>query len=378
MSTIHWFGLTLLLFVALVAAVLLLPPWSPVNVTSEDSPEVETGKLVQQPSQFEDGEEAIQTPISQNPEASLVPTPASALEEPLAPGPVTAPPVAGPGVANPEAVPDLTPAPELQVIPTATPEAMPEEPGNTPSTPVVLNVDDAPPKASGDQASPGVDALIKATEDPDWRVRWDAINALGNLKDPRAVPALVKRALLDDNSHPRWRSLWALSLVDREGSEAIPLLLTGLKDPDPLVVRNAAVALAGFRQPEARPELIRGLNDPDSFRRWEAVFSLKSIGDAEVARALISILNEEAEPVVRVRQEAALTLGRIGGEEVAPALLTALQDDSSPQVRWRAAAALSKLGDASVVGELEQALSTEEDLQVRENIEGAIARLQEG
>ena len=69
-------------------------------------------------------------------------------------------------------------------------------------------------------------------------------------------------------------------------------------------------------------------------------------------------------------------MGRIGGEGVASALLTVLREDSSHEVRWRAAAALSRLGDDSVVGDLEQALSNEEHPQVLENIEKAIAKLQ--
>ena len=52
-------------------------------------------------------------------------------------------------------------------------------------------------KPSGDP----VLALIRDTGDPDWKVRWDAVNELGKLKDRRAVPALVDRALYDDNPH---------------------------------------------------------------------------------------------------------------------------------------------------------------------------------
>jgi deoxyhypusine monooxygenase len=234
------------------------------------------------------------------------------------------------------------------------------------------------PQALADQGRPTLDALIQATEDPAWKVRWDAVNTLGELGKPQANPALVRRALYDDNPHPRWRSLWALSAIDSSGVEAIPLLRRGLEDPDPVVVRNAAVALAFFKQPEARPELLQGLQDPDEWRRWEAVFSLKNIGDQEVAEALSRLLNAEVEPAVRVRQEAALTLGRVGGDGVIAALLDALRNDLSAQVRWRAALALSWLGDPSVVTSLDEALSTEQDTFVRESIEKAIAKLQEG
>jgi HEAT repeat protein len=221
----------------------------------------------------------------------------------------------------------------------------------------------------------GLDALLAALEDPEWKVRWDAVNALGNSKDRRATAALVKRALRDDNPHPRWRSLWALSAVDPGGRDAIPLLRDGLENPDAVVVRNAAVALAFFAQPEAKPELLKALKDPDVFRRWEAVFSLKTIGDEHVVRALIPLLNESIEPAVRVRQETALTLGRIGKAEVVPALLGSLREDQSPQVRWRAAMALSKIGDPQLADTLERVLDNEQDPQVRKSVEDAVRTL---
>ena len=153
------------------------------------------------------------------------------------------------------------------------------------------------------------------------------------------------------------------------------MLVSGLDNDAPIVVRNAAVALAFFGQPEAREELMRGLHDPDSYRRWEAVFSIKEVADPSVVEALIPLLDATLETEVRVRQETALSLGSIGGEKGRDALLIALREDISPQVRWRAALALSRIGDPSVVGELQQALSIERDPQVLEFIQKAIDRL---
>jgi HEAT repeat protein len=234
--------------------------------------------------------------------------------------------------------------------------------------------DDAPGETPVEE-SDGLDALLEALEDREWKVRWDAVNALGNAKDRRATPALVERALRDDNPHPRWRSLWAISAVDPDGRDAIPLLRAGLDDPDAVVVRNAAVALAFVAQPESRPELLKALEDPDVFRRWEAVFSLKTIGDEQVVRALIPLLNESIEPAVRVRQETALTLGRIGNAEAVAALLGSLREDQSPQVRWRAAMALSQIGDSRLAYTLERVLVNEQDPQVRKFVEDAVRSL---
>ena len=76
-----------------------------------------------------------------------------------------------------------------------------------------------------------------------------------------------------------------------------------------------------------------------------------------------------------MRGQAVLTFGTIGGNEAVSALLDVLQNDSSPQVRWRAALALSRLGDASLVERLEQAVTAEKNPQVRESIDEAIEKL---
>jgi HEAT repeat protein len=230
-------------------------------------------------------------------------------------------------------------------------------------------------QAARTAGGPNLARLIQDTGNLDWKVRWDAVNELGKLKDRRGVPALVRRALYDDNPHPRWRSLWALKAADAKGSEAVPLLRTALEDPDPVVVRNAAIALAFFGQPEARDELLKGLADDDSYRRWEAIFSLRRIGNREVAQALIPLLQGDTEPEEKIRREVVLALGYMGSREVVSPLLDALREDKSPQVRWRAAMTLSKVGDSSVIPNLKRAMSMEKDSLVREHIEKALTKI---
>lgn len=217
--------------------------------------------------------------------------------------------------------------------------------------------------------------LVLDSKHPDWDVRWDAVNELGKSKDPRAISALVERTLYDENSHPRWRSLWALKAIGAKGSRAIPMLRNALLDPDPVVARNAAIGLAFFGQPDARAELLKGLDDPNSFRRWEAIYSLRVIGAPEVARELAVLLGSQVEPEVSVRGEAALALGYMGiPAEVMPPLVHALRTDESPQVRWRAALALSKVSHPSLVEPLEEAMRSELDPNVREQLAVALTK----
>lgn len=337
MGSRFWMGTTAGLAVALVLAFLLLPPWSPISVTTPSGPGPGTLIPAQPPPSPGPDQKTLQNPNIPNPPTAVTPT--------LAPTP-------GPRAESPNPTP----------------------PGSGPDTAYTT---ERPTGVPGVQSPPDVETLIRATEDPDWRLRWDAVNTLGTRQDPRGIPALVKRALHDENPHPRWRSLWALSAVDPSGREAVPLLRTGLQSPDLVVTRNAAVALAFLGQPEAVPELLRGLTDPDPFRRWEAVFSLRGVGNLQVVKALIPLLDERGEPDQGVRGEVALVLGRFGEKSAISALLKALRRDSSPEVRWRAALALSQLADASVVGEMEQALSTEQNTTVRKQLEDAVAQLRQ-
>ena len=417
------------LTVSLILAFLLLPPWSPVSLTSDDdsdsagqvlSKALDSGAVVlpsltPKPA----ATEPMDAPPAQPTAASVVKVPAETATPPSSPLDTDASPSPTPQISNgaelsegdserlvtsseeptegaAEPTPHASPTPQASNVaglaeedservvtsseePTEgatepTPHASP-----TPATAVSTTAEPKPSTEPGEAEPQGIsqtiEELIAATDDADWGVRWDAVNALGELRDPKAVPALVRRALYDDNSHPRWRSLWALSAIDQHGNPAIPGLLEGLESTDATVVSNAAVALAFFARPEAIPELLAGLKDVDDFRRWEAVFSLRELPDPEVTQALIPMLQEAHEWDARVRGEAALTLGKLGGEGVAVALLRALQDDSEPAVRWRSAVGLSRLGDISALAGLEGAHSNEQDEQVREFIEEAIEAL---
>ena len=102
------------------------------------------------------------------------------------------------------------------------------------------------------------------------------------------------------------------------------------------------------------------------------MFSLKKIGNAEVIEALVPLLDEAREKEARVRSEVALALGRMGGSEQFSILLEALRKDPSDSVRMRAAIVLARIGDASIVKELESALTSETSEGVKEFLIDAI------
>ena len=314
----------------------------------------------------------IPTRVARSPANVLKPTSVPPPTSPVRPTPSpTAAPTPSP-LGDTLATPAHTAAPD--VVPSATAGRPSPSPTATPAPPRVAETVavSAQTAAQDDVAELSIDALIAQTRAPAWKDRWDAVNELGYRKDMRTIPALAERALFDDNPHPRWRSLWALASVERSGATVKPLLLAGLDDPGPIVVRNAAVALSFLGFEEARPELLNGLSDPDNYRRWEAVFSIKKVPSPEVAAALIPLLDPSHEPADNVRSEAALSLGRIGSDLSVQPLLTTLETDPVPGVRRRAAMALSRLGQ---VDQFERLLQSESDEQVRKVLQDAVDKL---
>jgi len=233
----------------------------------------------------------------------------------------------------------------------------------------------------------GVDALsalIEATYDPDESIRWEAVNMLGSIavRDPEpslvAIPALLKRAITDDAPHPRWRSLWALSVFPAEviSEQVIPRVWSGFYSKDDQIQWYTTVALAYFKQTDVVSRLNHGLNREDAFDQWEAVYCLGMIHDENSVLLVMEVVVDTENREPRLRQEAAMTLGKIGNATAIPALVAALADPKAP-VRWRAAQALAKLGDSSVVSSLNDALAREEDAFAREQIKEAIDALLE-
>lgn len=242
-------------------------------------------------------------------------------------------------VASPVPLPTNTAPPGAHPVPTGTPTAV--------STPTSIAADSS------------VSIVVP-------------IDDLGKRGDMQAIPALAERGLIDDNPHPRWRSLWALAAVERDANIAKPILLPALDDPDPIVVRNAAVALAFFGFEEGRPELLNGLLNPDDYRRWEAVFSLKEVPSPEVVDALKPLVRPENEAADNIRSEATLTLGRISGPEIVPLLFEVLQSNPAIGVRMRAAISPSRHASEDVAKQVADIMESETNEQVLDMLQDIV------
>ncbi|HEX9185943.1 MAG TPA: HEAT repeat domain-containing protein, partial [Vicinamibacteria bacterium] len=147
--------------------------------------------------------------------------------------------------------------------------------------------------------------LVARVDDPDATVRRAAVDALGEIGDPRGAERILA-ALCDPGLQAA-----ALEALRRLGAGALPqmerALARGALDADG---RRHLVDLAGrLEDPSARRLLLAGLEDPSP----------------------------------AVRQEAATALGEGGFREALRPLLEKKAGDPSPEVRRAAASALRKL-----------------------------------
>lgn len=229
----------------------------------------------------------------------------------------------------------------------------------------------------GEDAVPYIIASLKndsynATGSKSFNSRWNKVNVLGRIGNNEAEDVLIERILTDEETHVRWRSIWALNIVKNENTKN--KLIKALKNENEKIKWRAAVALGSFKNDSGKEILLEGLNKEDSWFRWEAVYVLGILEDPSTAKEISKMLNDNS---TRVRQEAALTLGKIGNKEVIPNLIKAL-DDESPGVRWRAASSLAKLGDKSIIPTIEKALEKEKDEDAYSYINKSLGKLKTG
>jgi quinoprotein glucose dehydrogenase len=176
--------------------------------------------------------------------------------------------------------------------------------------------------------APAYEKLLALMKDDEPRVRCFAAMALGKLHRPEAIPALVEMLAENDNRDPVLRHAGAMGLAGSGGAKAIvgatakhpsravrlaavvalrrlasPAIATFLRDPEELVIVEAARAVHDLPIPQAMPELAslaprRTENDALLRRALNANFRL---GAAENAAAVASLAaNDHAPKLMRI------------------------------------------------------------------------------
>ena len=162
-----------------------------------------------------------------------------------------------------------------------------------------------------------VPGLINALRHTDIDVQYMAVEALGDLRDPAAIPPLIIMLSEDQFSAVRWKSAEALAKIGEESVE-------------PLIVL---------------------LHHPDEDVRWKAAIALGEIGDVRAIGPLIGLLCDQDH---YVKGRAAVALGMIGQPAVPPLIRALSEGDGN--LRWGAAIALGKIRDPQAIAPLVRAL----------------------
>ncbi len=182
--------------------------------------------------------------------------------------------------------------------------------------------------------------LLHATSSDIPFVRKEAMTALTTLGPAAiaALPSMLEHAASDAHASVRMQSLHGLAEIKAPATQALPVAIASLDDPD-AKVRNAARYLLGTlgKEAYAAAPLLRGtLRRGDELDRILSAWALVHVEPSmENSKAAISLLLTALQnPNPRVRIETANTLGTIGAgsTEVRTALETA-QNEDDPLVK---------------------------------------------
>jgi hypothetical protein len=187
-----------------------------------------------------------------------------------------------------------------------------------------------------------VEELIKKLKSGYWENRRAAAEALGGLKDVRAVEPLIS-ALKDDDWRVRKAS--ALALGGLKDVRAVEPLISALKDKDWRVRRTSALALGELNDERAVEPLIAVLKDNDWDVRRAAAEVLGKLKDLRAVEPLIFALKKDV--ISQVRYNAARALGEIEDARAVEPLILALKD-SDEGLRLNAKEALDKIKDSQI------------------------------
>ncbi len=199
-----------------------------------------------------------------------------------------------------------------------------------------------------------VEYWVEQLKSGDIKSRINAVKRLGELKDKRAVPALIElfgSGFLD---------LFVSNALIVIGKPALPILIEELNNKSHLIRDGVIRVLQDIGDASAVPALIERLKSEVDFEiGLSAGLALAGIGEPAVP-ALIEVFKDKNE---KVRNKAGKVLVDIG----APAALALIKELKNPNIRLNIVKLLGEIGDASAVPVLiERLKDKDEDKNVRE------------
>jgi len=223
-----------------------------------------------------------------------------------------------------------------------------------------------------------------------WQAAFAFASALDSEKEEKKRdPELVKETLAlfeeSKNDDPRVRRYLALALGRMRDPAAVPALLGVVRDPqsdpDGETVVHAVLALGYIGDPAAVPDLVALAAQPDAGLRKVALHALRTFDHEDARAALRRALSD---PVADVRWNAALGLARWRDPAATPVIaqmldrgqlagVPDLSPDQANDVVLEAVNGAALLGDASLQPALARLRDGDPDLKVREAARIALA-----
>ncbi len=154
--------------------------------------------------------------------------------------------------------------------------------------------------------------LIKALEDKEPSVRWRTAEALGKIRDRRAVPYLVP-LLKDKEGEIRLSAVKALGEI-RDIRAVFPLI--DLLYDDYIIFQDITVTQGDYR---------------DNSVKGSVIFALQKIGDAGALPALKKMLHNETHPMIKVLLDEAVAYIE---QSIEAEIFSVKQDDTKPSEEY--------------------------------------------
>jgi HEAT repeat protein len=190
-------------------------------------------------------------------------------------------------------------------------------------------------EALGTCGEKAVTLLLLALQSYAVPVRLGAIEALGAIRDLKAVNPILAVINRDTSLEVRWAAILALGEIG--SPDAVPSLVTLLRDPNRWLRYGAATALCRLGwQPENEADRVCLLIAQQD---WESV---KRLGAA--ATPQLREIFRDKDPATR---ETITSVLRQTGDRDAQALCRTALKDKNPRVRWKAVLASMNCGLAS-------------------------------
>lgn len=214
-------------------------------------------------------------------------------------------------------------------------------------------------------------ALISALNNPEVSARENAMRALGETQDPRAIDALI--AALTKDTSIQARQVAAKALV-KIGTPTVGPLIAAAKNPDPNV-RAAGIQMLGqFNDPRATEPLLAALHDPSPYVRSSATRSFHHQHDElRIIESLTPLLED---PENSVRVDAVCAIGNYVAIPRAFEILIDAFGSPDPGVRRWALSSVSPSSDPRKVEPMIRLLQ-DPDPNVRREAGSAVSEIRD-